>query len=158
MPEKNVYRLVIDHGTEAHLLADVIAAKDIPVVTGPLLTSRSKVELRNKSLADPARLAKAGVMIAITTDHPIVPIQVLVDQATLAVKEGLEVTTALRALTINPARIAGIDHRLGPIEVGKDGDLAIWLGDPLNVLSRVQRAFVEGKQVYACNNGSARFA
>jgi imidazolonepropionase-like amidohydrolase len=152
------YRLVLDHGTEAHLLADVIAAKGIPVVIGPLFTSRSKVELRNRSLANPGRLAKAGVTIAITTDHPVVPIHFLVHQAAFAVREGLDATTAYEALTINPARIAGIDDRLGSIEVGKDGDLAIWSGDPLNVLSRVQRAFIEGDQIYSYNDGSPEFA
>jgi imidazolonepropionase-like amidohydrolase len=152
------YRLVIDHGTEAHLLADLIAAKDIPVVIGPLFTSRSKVELRNRSLANPGRLARAGVTIAITTDHPVVPIHFLVHQAAFAVRDGLDASTALAALTINPARIAGIDDRLGSIEVGKDGDLAIWSGDPLNVLSRVQRAFIEGNQIYAYNDGRPEFA
>src|SRR6266849_6163914 len=134
------YDLVIDHGTEAHLLADIIAARGIPVIIGPLLTSRSKVELRNRSLANPGRLAKAGVTIAITTDHPVVPVNFLAHQAALAVKDGLDRETALRALTINPARIAGIDDRLGSIEAGKDADLVIWSGDPLNMLSRVDRA------------------
>ena len=82
------YDLVIDHGTEAHLLADLIAARGIPVIIGPLMTSRSKVELRNRSLANPGQLAKAGVTIAITTDHPVVPIHFLVHQATLAVTRG----------------------------------------------------------------------
>jgi imidazolonepropionase-like amidohydrolase len=152
------YRLVIDHGTEAHLLADIIAAKGIPVIIGPLLTSRSKVELRNRSIANPGRLARAGVTIAITTDHPVVPINFLAHQAALSVKEGLDPVTALRALTINPARIAGIDDRLGSIEPGKDADLAIWSGDPLNVLSRVERALIGGEQVYAYADGDAAFA
>ena len=133
------YDLVIDHGTEAHLLADIIAARGTPVIIGPLFTSRSKVELRNRSLANPGRLAKAGVTIAITTDHPVVPINFLVHQASLAVKDGLDRENALRALTINPARIAGIDDRLGSIEPGKDADLVIWSGDPLDVLSRAVR-------------------
>jgi imidazolonepropionase-like amidohydrolase len=152
------YQLVIDHGTEAHLLADIIAGKGIPVIIGPLLTSRSKVELRNRSIANPGRLARAGVTIAITTDHPVVPINFLAHQAALSVKEGLDPVTALRALTINPARIAGIDDRLGSIEPGKDADLAIWSGDPLNVLSRVERALIGGEQVYAYADGDAAFA
>ena len=152
------YDLVIDHGTEAHLLADIIAAKGIPVIIGPLFTSRSKVELRNRSLANPGRLARAGVTIAITTDHPVVPINFLVHQASLAVKDGLDRDTALRALTINPARIAGIDGRLGSIEPGKDADLAIWSGDPLDVLSRVQRAFIDGREIYTWQDGEAHFA
>jgi imidazolonepropionase-like amidohydrolase len=147
------YDLVIDHGTEAHLVADLLAARNIPVIIGPLFTSRSKVELLNRSLANPGRLAKAGVTIAITTDHPVVPIHFLVHQATLAVKEGLDRDTALAALTINPARIAGVDGRLGSIEPGKDADLVLWSGDPLDVFSRAQRALVGGREVYSWNNG-----
>ncbi|HXZ65318.1 MAG TPA: amidohydrolase [Streptosporangiaceae bacterium] len=152
------YRLVIDHGTEAHLIADILAARDIPVVIGPLLTSRSKVELRNRSLATPGRLAAAGVTIAITTDHPVVPIHFLAYQAGLAVKHGLDRDTALQALTINPARIVGIDDRVGSIEPGKDADLVIWSGDPLDVQSRVERALVDGEEIYRYADGEGRFA
>ena len=142
------YDLVIDHGTEAHLLADEIAAASIPVIIGPLFTSRSKVELRNRSLANPGRLAAAGVTIAITTDHPVVPIHFLIHQATLAVKEGLDPVTALRAVTINPARIIGCADRIGSLEVGKDADLVIWSGDPLDVMSRAELAYLDGREIY----------
>jgi imidazolonepropionase-like amidohydrolase len=142
------YDLVIDHGTEAHLLADQIAAASIPVIIGPLFTSRSKVELRNRSLANPGRLAAAGVTIAITTDHPVVPIHFLIHQATLAVKEGLDPVTALRAVTINPARIIGCDDRIGSLTAGKDADVVIWSGDPLDVMSRAERAYVDGREIY----------
>jgi imidazolonepropionase-like amidohydrolase len=152
------YRLVIDHGTEAHLLADILAARDIPVIIGPLLTSRSKVELRNRSLATPGKLAAAGVTIAITTDHPVVPIHFLAYQAGLAVKHGLDRDTALQALTINPARIVGVDDRLGSIEPGKDADVVVWSGDPLDVPSRVERAFVDGAEIYTYANGEGHFA
>ena len=152
------FRLVIDHGTEAHLLADILAARDIPVIIGPLFTSRSKVELRNRSLANPGKLAAAGVTIAITTDHPVVPINFLVHQASLSVKHGLDRDVALQALTINPARIIGIDDRLGSIEPGKDADLVIWSGDPLDVLSRVERALMDGEEIYTYENGEATFA
>jgi imidazolonepropionase-like amidohydrolase len=151
------YDLVIDHGTEAHLLADIIAAKGIPVVLGPLLTSRSKVEVRNRSLANPGLLDRAGVTFALTTDHPVVPINFLPHQAALAVKEGLAWATAVRALTIHPARIAGIDDRLGSLEPGKDADLVIWSGDPLDVLSRVERAFIGGAEIYTAG-GSPEWA
>jgi len=143
------YELVIDHGTEAHLLADLIAAESIPVIIGPLFTSRSKVELRNRSLANPGRLAAAGVTIAITTDHPVVPINFLIHQASLAVKEGLDRDTALRSITINPARIIGVADRLGSLEPGKDADLVIWSADPLDVTSRAERAYQDGLEIYA---------
>jgi imidazolonepropionase-like amidohydrolase len=142
------YDLVIDHGTEAYLLADQIAAASIPVIIGPLFTSRSKVELRNRSLANPGRLAAAGVRIAITTDHPVVPIHFLIHQATLAVKEGLDPVTALRAVTIHPAQIIGCADRIGSLAPGRDADVVIWSGDPLDVMSRAERAYVNGQEIY----------
>jgi imidazolonepropionase-like amidohydrolase len=142
------YQLVIDHGTEAHLLADELAARGIPVLIGPLFTSRSKVELRNRSLRNPGRLAAAGVDISIITDHPVVPIHFLVHQATLAVREGLDRETALRSITINPARVMGVADRVGSLAPGKDADLCIWSGDPLDVMQRVEVAYVNGREVY----------
>ncbi|GGL84515.1 amidohydrolase [Nakamurella endophytica] len=142
------YHLVIDHGTEAHLLADVLAAKQIPVLIGPLFTSRSKVELRRRSLANPGKLAAAGVEISIITDHPVVPINFLVHQATLSVKEGLDPEVALRAITIHPAKVMGVDDRIGSLEVGKDADLVLWSGDPLDVLQRAEQVWLQGRPVY----------
>ena len=142
------YDLVIDHGTEAYLIADVIAERGIPVLIGPLFTSRSKVELRNRSLANPGLLAAAGVEISIITDHPVVPIHFLVHQATLAVKEGLARDVALRALTINPARVLGVQDRVGSLEVGKLGDVVLWSGDPLDVMQRALQVFIAGGLVY----------
>jgi imidazolonepropionase-like amidohydrolase len=143
------YELVIDHGTEAHLIADLIAEKGIPVLIGPLIVSRTKVEVRNRSTVNPGLLAKAGVEISIITDHPVCPIGYLVHQATLAVKDGLDPETALRSITINPARVLGLDDRIGSLEVGKLGDLALWSGDPLDVMQRAQRVWIEGREVYA---------
>ena len=148
LSEEFGYELVIDHGTEAHLIADLLAARDIPVLIGPLFTSRSKVELRNRSLRNPGLLAAAGVTISIITDHPVVPIQFLVHQATLSVKEGLPRDTALRALTLNPATVMGVADSIGSLVVGKDADLVLWSGDPLDVMSRAERVFIGGREVY----------
>ncbi|MFG1705966.1 amidohydrolase [Nonomuraea sp. M3C6] len=147
------YRVVINHGTEGHLLADTLAARNVPVIIGPLFTSRSKVELRERSLRNPGILARAGVELAITTDHPVVPIHFLVHQATLAVKEGMDPAAALRSITLNPARIMGIDDRVGALRPGLDGDVVIWSGDPLDVMSRALRVFVSGREVYTYANG-----
>lgn len=149
------FQLVIDHGTEAHLIADLIAAKGIPVLIGPLFTTRSKVELRQRSLANPGRLAASGVEISIITDHPVVPINFLVHQATLAVKEGLDRDTALRAITINPARVLGLDDRIGSIAVGRDADLVLWSGDPLDVMQRASVVVIGGRQVYSYDSATA---
>jgi imidazolonepropionase-like amidohydrolase len=142
------YRLVIDHGTEAVLLADRLAERGVPVLIGPLLTSRSKVELRNRSLANPGRLADAGVEVGIITDHPVVPVHLLHVQAALAVREGLDPADALRAVTLTPARVLGLDDRLGSLEPGKHATLCLWSGDPLDARSRVESAWIEGRQVY----------
>ncbi|MEV6152470.1 amidohydrolase [Nonomuraea sp. NPDC052129] len=149
------YRVVINHGTEGHLIADVLAERGIPVIIGPLFTSRSKVELRHRSLRNPGILARAGVELAITTDHPVVPIHFLVHQATLAVKEGLDRDVALRSITVNPARIMGLDDRVGALRPGLDGDVVIWSGDPLDIMSRALRVFVDGREVYSYADGVA---
>jgi imidazolonepropionase-like amidohydrolase len=142
------YRLIVNHGTEGHLIADLLAEQSVPVIIGPLFTSRSKLEIQERSLRNPGILDRAGVEIAITTDHPVVPINFLVHQATLAVKEGLDPAAALRALTVNPARIMGMDDRVGALEPGLDGDVVVWSGDPLDVMSRALRTFVSGREVY----------
>ena len=149
------YELVIDHGTEAHLVADLLAAKGIPVLIGPLFTSRSKVELRNRSLANPGRLAAAGVEISIITDHPVVPINFLVYQAALAVKEGLDPVTALRSITLNPAKVMGVADRIGSLEVGKDADLVLWTGDPLDVMQRAVSVYIGGREVYSYDTAAS---
>jgi imidazolonepropionase-like amidohydrolase len=142
------YDLVLDHCTEGYLLVDKIAAAGVPVVTGPLITARSKVELRNRTLANPGVLAAAGIMVAIATDHPVVPIHLLPLQAALAVKEGMDREAALRAVTINPARIMRVSDRIGSLAPGKDADLVIWSGDPFDVMSRAEAAYIGGREVY----------
>lgn len=148
LSEEFGYRLIVNHGTEGHLIADLLASKNIPVIIGPLIVGRSKVEVRNRALRNPGILARAGVDIALTTDHPVVPIDFLVHQATFAVKEGLDSETALRSITVNPARIMGLDDRVGALKPGLDADIVLWSGDPLDVMSRAVRVFVNGGEVY----------
>lgn len=142
------YRLVVNHGTEGHLIADYLAEHQIDCIVGPLMTSRSKVELRNRTLATPAALAEAGVKVALTTDHPVVPINFLILEAALCVKEGLDPVVALEALTINPATMLGLDDRVGSLTAGKDADIVVWSGHPLDLDSRVLKVFVGGRLVY----------
>ncbi|HWV75735.1 MAG TPA: amidohydrolase [Isoptericola sp.] len=142
------YRLVVNHGTDGAAIADVLAERDVPVIFGPMLTSRSKVELRHRDIGNLARLAEAGVRVAITTDHPVVPINFLVHQASFAVKQGLDPQVALEALTVNPASFLGLDDRVGALAPGLDGDVVVWSGDPLDVGSRAEHVFVTGAEVY----------
>lgn len=150
------YRLVLHHGTEAHLIADLLAERDVPVVVGPLLTGRTKPELRNKTLRAAGILARAGVRIALGTDHPLVANDLLAQQAAVAVKEGLGPEAALRALTLNPAGILRLDDRLGALRPGLDADVVVWSGDPLDVYSRALRVFVSGREVYRFDETSGR--
>jgi len=150
------YRLVINHGTEGFKVADILAERGIPVIYGPMFTSRSKVELKDRAIANLAALAQAGVKVAITTDHPVVPINFLVHQASLAVKEGLPRETALEALTINPAKILGLDGRVGSLAPGLDADVVVWSGDPLDVNSRAERVLIAGKTVYEWDEAAHR--
>ncbi|MBT1631110.1 MULTISPECIES: amidohydrolase [Curtobacterium] len=154
LSEEFGYRLVVNHGTEAHKIADVLAAKDIPVIYGPLFTSRSKVELRDRGIPNLATIAAAGVRVAITTDAPVVPINMLVDQATAAVKEGLPAQTALEALTTNPAEFLGFGDRVGRLAEGYDADLVLWDGDPLDATSRATRVWIDGKSVFTWADGA----
>jgi imidazolonepropionase-like amidohydrolase len=142
------YRLVVNHGTEGALIADVLAERDVPVIFGPMFTSRSKAELRHRGIENLGRLAAAGVRVAITTDHPVIPIHFLVHQASLAVKEGLDAKIAIEALTVNPASFLGLDDRVGAIRPGLDGDVVVWSGDPLDVTARAEHVFITGTEVY----------
>ncbi|PYY33454.1 amidohydrolase [Curtobacterium sp. MCPF17_011] len=153
LAEEFGYRLVVNHGTEAHKIADLLAEKGIPVIYGPLFTSRSKVELRDRGIPNLTTIAAAGVRVAITTDAPVVPINMLVTQATMAVRDGLPRQTALEAITSAPADILGFGDRVGRIAEGLDADLVLWDGDPLDATSRAQRVWIEGEQVFRYVDG-----
>lgn len=141
------YELVLDHGTESYLIADRVAEAGVPVLYGPLIVSRSKVEVRERTPAAPGILTRAGVKVSIITDHPVVPIEFLVTQAALAVKHGMEPADALAAITLNPATVLGIADRVGSIEDGKEADLVLWEGDPLDVRNRSLRVWQAGREV-----------
>ncbi|MEU6857991.1 amidohydrolase [Glycomyces sp. NPDC046736] len=141
------YELVLDHGTEAHLLAEVIAERGVPVLFGPLLTARAKVETAGRFPANAVKMVEAGVKLVIMTDHPVVPIQYLIVQVMECVKAGLDRDAALRAVTINPAEVLGVSDRLGSLEAGKDADFCVWSGDPLDYYSEVEAAYIDGAKI-----------
>lgn len=82
------------------------------------------------------------------TDHPVIPINYLSLCAALAVKAGMDETDALKAITINAAEIIGLADRIGSIEPGKDADLIIMNGDPLELKTRVEHVLINGRTVY----------
>ena len=140
-------KYVIVHGTEGYLISDLLAQEGAAVITGPSLGDRCKPELANMTMENPALLTMAGVKIAICTDHPETPIQHLPMCAGLAIKGGMIPETALAAITRWPAEIAGLGDRLGTLTVGKDADIVVTSGYPLNWLSRVRLVLIDGKPV-----------
>lgn len=138
---------VIVHGTEGHLIADYLAGEGVPVITGPFLTDRSKPELANLTMENTAILARAGVQAAICTDHPETPISQLTLCAAMAARAGMDEEEALAAITINAAIIAGVDDRLGSLAEGKDADLVVMDGHPLDWRSRVTHVLINGQEV-----------
>lgn len=137
--------LIIEHGTEAHLVADELKRRGVPVCLGPLLVNRAKVEMKEVSFKNAARLQELGVEFCLITDHPVVPVEHLRVCASLAVRAGLDRDTALRAITANPARILKIDDELGSIRPGNRADLVAFEGHPLDFNSRVKWIMVDGR-------------
>ena len=140
-------KYVIVHGTEGYKVADLLAGAGTAVITGPCLTDRSKPELVGQTLENPALLAKAGVEVAICTDHPETPIQYLPLCAAMAVRGGMDPEEALAAITRNPAHIAGLDHRVGSLVPGRDADIVVTQGHPFDWNGKITAVFLEGKRV-----------
>lgn len=144
--------ITIDHCTEGHLIADVLKARlceqGAGIIIGPLLSDRSKVELKNMSLKAPNLLYQAGIPFAIMTDHPCVPQQHLIVCAALAAREGLPEYEALKAITINAAKIVGLSETIGSIAPEKDADIAVFDGFPLDFRSRCVLTYINGVKVY----------
>jgi imidazolonepropionase-like amidohydrolase len=142
------FEMSVEHCTEGHKIAGELARRGIPAVVGPSMSGRYKVELRDKTFTTPAVLAAAGVKVAITTDHPVVPIHQLFTAVILAVKNGLPADLGLRAVTLHAAEILGVADRIGSLEAGKDADLVLWSGDPFDLRSRVELTMIDGRVVY----------
>jgi imidazolonepropionase-like amidohydrolase len=141
--------LTIEHCTEGHKVAAELAKAGVPALVGPSLSSRSKMELRELSFATAGELSRAGVTLALISDHPFVPIQYLPLCGGLAVREGLDEGTALRALTRTPAEILGVIERVGSLEPGKDADLALYRGHPFHdVQARCVLTVIDGRIVH----------
>ena len=138
----------LDHCTEGYLIADILAAEGAKVIVGPLLTDACKIELTNISFEAPAILAKAGVKAALMTDHPVIPSMYLPLEAALTVRAGLDETEALKSITIYAAEVNGIADRVGSLRTGKDADIVLYDGNPLDIRIVPCRVIVDGKTVF----------
>lgn len=145
-------KMTLDHCSEGHLIARELAAAGFPAIVGPDLTSRNKIEVQNMDFKTAGILNQAGVMTAITTDHPVSQIQYLPLCAGLAVKAGLPLMEGFKAITLYPAILCGVQNRLGSLEVGKDADIAIFDDNPMEVFTRTLYTIIDGNVVYDSEN------
>jgi imidazolonepropionase-like amidohydrolase len=139
--------LTLEHATEGYKIADTLAAKGIPVTAGPILFSRLKFELKEMTPKNPGLMAKKGVKVAIQTDE-MSAVKYLAINAALAVREGMDEEEALRAITIHPAEIIGVDHRVGSLEIGKDADIVVLSGHPLDYRTVTELVLIDGAVAY----------
>ena len=144
--------MTLDHCSEGHLIAEEIKESGFPAIVGPDMASRNKIEVQNMAFKTAGILSQAGIRVAITTDHPVSMIQFLPICAGLAVKSGLSEEDGFRAITINPAKICGVDDRVGSLEIGKDGDVVIFDGNPMEVFTKALCTIIEGNIVYTDEN------
>lgn len=151
LSEEFGYRLVIDHGTEAYRIADEIVSRGIMVAVGPVFGERSKRELNNQTPATAGVLVAKGATVAIMTDSPFNPVHNLRDLVIFAIREGLDEDRALETITRNPARILGVEHRVGTLEAGKDADFLVFDGDPWDARNKVRETYIDGRQVFAAS-------
>ena len=143
-------KFTIEHCTEGHKIVEQLLAQKnlVGVTVGPTMSAKSKVELQDKTWATAGILARAGIKVALTTDHPVIPIQYLPLAGGYAVKAGMSPEDALKALTQNAADICGVGDRVGSLAVGKDADIAIFTGHPFEVVTETVATIIGGKVVY----------
>lgn len=141
-------KMTLDHCSEGHLIIEELREAGFPAIVGPDMASRNKIEVGNMAFKTAGELSKNGILTAVTTDHPVSKIQFLPICAGLAVKEGMSMEDGFRAITINAAKICGVDNRVGSLAVGKDGDAVIFSGNPMEVFTRTLCTVIEGKIAY----------
>ena len=140
-------RLTLEHCTEGSLIADILAAENIPLAVGPSMSSVSKAELMQRDFSTPGILQRAGCQVSIITDHSVTDERYLALMAGFAVKQGMDPFAALQAITINPARHLGIEARVGSLETGKDADIVIAEGNILESSTKVRAVYINGVKV-----------
>lgn len=140
--------LTLEHCTEGHMIADYIADNKLCAMVGPTFGSRTKIELKNISFDTARILTEKGIKVSIITDHPVIPQGSLNMCAALAMKAGLPEKEALKAVTINPAQVLGIDHLKGELRESLDADVVIWDKHPLDLQAKTERVYVLGQEVF----------
>ena len=139
-------RLVLVHCTDGVSVLDYLKQFDYPVILGPTINPRSKLECMAKRFETAGIMSRAGIKVCLTADHDVTPIYYLPVYGAQAVKAGLDEVEGLKALTRNPAEVLGIGGRKGEIKEGKDADLVIWSGRPFDSCTKAETVFIMGKK------------
>jgi imidazolonepropionase-like amidohydrolase len=142
------FRVVLHHVSDGWKLADQLAAADVPCSVIMIDAPGGKIEAKDLSLETGAILERAGVLVAFHTDDYITDSRLFFRSAALAVRGGMSREGALKALTINGAKMLDLDDRTGSLVVGKDADFIVLDGDPLSVYTKVLETWVEGEKVF----------
>ncbi|MDE5716937.1 MAG: amidohydrolase [Lachnospiraceae bacterium] len=150
-------RMTLDHCSEGHLIVEELRAAGFPAIVGPDMASRNKIEVQNMAFKTAGLLAEHGILTAVTTDHPVSKIQFLPICAGLAVKAGMSPEEGLRSITINAAKICGVDDRVGSLAPGKDADIAVFAGNPMEVFTKTLYTFIDGEIVYSSESSDTSF-
>ena len=137
--------MVLIHCTDGIPIADYLEEQPYPIVVGPTMSPRSKLETRDKTFATAGILSQKGLKVCLCSDHDVIHAAYLPVYAAMAARYGMEELEALKAITINPAEVLRIADRKGSIAVGKDADLVVWSGYPLEFSSYVKEVFLEGE-------------
>jgi len=141
------FNFVIEHGTEGYKIVDILKEKKVPVAAGPFLAFRTKYELKDMTMKAIKILNENGILASLICDHPIIPLEYASIQAAAGLRYGAKEEDLLKMLTINPAKILGIDDRIGTIETGKDADLVVWTGHPFDMSSKVKSVYINGEKI-----------
>lgn len=150
-------RMTLDHCSEGHLIMEELKTAGFPAIVGPDMASRNKIEVQNMAFKTAGLLSEHGILTAVTTDHPVSKIQFLPVCAGLAVKAGMSPEEGLRSITINAAKICGVDERVGSLAPGKDADIAIFTGNPTEVFTRTLYTLIDGEIVYSAKESDTSF-
>ena len=138
----------IEHCTSGWTIPEKLKEYNKMVILGPTLGEKSKYELKDKSFDSGRVLYENGITFGVMTDHPVLPLEYSRTQLAIFVANGLPYLEGLKAITINAAKVVGLDHLVGSIEVGKDADIVIYDGDPLHYMTKVKTVIVNGTVAY----------
>jgi len=139
--------LTIEHASQGGCIAEDLAREGFPVAFGPCFSQSKKSESSAQCAADGIKLIRAGCCVSVMTDSPVIAQDHLPLCAGLLMREGLSEFEALKTITINPAKHLGIEDRVGTISVGKDADLVIAKGCPMQMTVKPEAVFIDGRRV-----------